>query len=165
MATANRLIDVLVEHIAVTNELQQALQEEQKAIIGLDTTLMNTLNSQKEMLISRHRRVADMLRSVMSETAIQLGLQTSATLSEIIEKMPDAMRSRVQPLQKSVKQVSSTVSILANQNRDMLERFLGVVNESLGFVLKIINTSDTYGARGTYLSNARTGAVMVNREA
>ena len=165
MATANRLTDVLTEQLAVTKELQQALQEEQKAIAALDTVLMDTLNSQKEGLIIRQRQIADTLRSVMSETAVQFGLPNSSALTEIIEKMPPAMKAQVQPLQQAAKQTSSAVSVLANQNRGMLERFLSVVNDSLGFILRILNTSNTYGVRGTYLSNTQAGAVMVSKEA
>lgn len=165
MATANRLLDVLTEQLSVTRELQQVLQEEQKAIANLDTTLMDSLNSQKEALIISQRRIADSLRIAMSETAGQLGLRSSATLSEIIEKMPSSMRSQVEPLQQEAKRTGSVVSVLANQNRGMLERFLSVVNDSLGFILRILNTSNTYGVRGTYLSNTQAGAVMVSKEA
>lgn len=165
MAAANKLIEVLTEQLTVMRELQQALQDEQKAITGLDTMLMETLNGQKELLVARQRRVADLLRNSMTETAVQFGLPQSATLSEIIEKMPTSMKTQIEPLQQAAKQAGSAVSVLANQNRGMLERFLGVVNDSLGFILRILNTSNTYGVRGTYLSNMQAGAVMVNREA
>ena len=165
MATANRLTDVLVEQVSILKELQQTLQDEQKAIASLDTQSMETLNNQKELLITRQRATAETLRSVMSETARQFGLPSTATLGELVEKMPSAMRSQIEPLQQAAKQNGSIVSLLANQNRGMLERFLGVVNDSLGFILRILNTSNTYGVRGTYLSNAQAGAVMVSKEA
>ncbi|MDD2502031.1 MAG: flagellar protein FlgN [Geobacter sp.] len=165
MATANRLLDVLNEQLSVTKELQQVLQEEQRAIVGLDTVLMETLNSQKELLIIRQRTTTESLHAAMSSTALQLGLPSSATLSEIVAKMPPAMQGQIQPLQQAVKQTGSAVSVLANQNRGMLERFLGVVNDSLAYILRILNTSNTYGVRGTYLANVQSGAVMVNKEA
>lgn len=165
MATANRLFDALTEQLAVTQELQQVLQDEQKAIVGLDTVLMETLNSQKELLIINQRRITESLHGTMSATASQLGLPSAATLTEIIAKMPPAMQAQMLPLQQTVKQAASAVSVLANQNRGMLERFLGVVNDSLAFILRILNTSNTYGVRGTYLSNVQSGAVMVNKEA
>jgi flagellar biosynthesis/type III secretory pathway chaperone len=165
MATANRLIDVLSEQLTVLKELQQTLQDEQKAIVNLDTTLMETLNTQKELLIDRQRVITGMLHTVMTETASQFGLPISVTLSDIIEKMPAAMKAQVEPLQKAAKQAGSAVSVLANQNRGMLERFLEVVNDSLAYILRILNTSTTYGVRGTYLANSQSGAVMINREA
>ncbi|QOX80253.1 flagellar protein FlgN [Trichlorobacter lovleyi] len=165
MATANRLTDILAQQLEVLNELQKTLHDEQKAIAGLDTPLMEVLNSQKELLIVRQRNIAESLRTVLAETAGQLGLPASVTLSEMLEKMPASLRAQVEPLQQSVKQTGSAVSVLANQNRGMLERFLGVVNESLSFILRILNTSNTYGVRGTYLNNTQSGAVMVNREA
>jgi hypothetical protein len=165
MATAHRLTDVLIEQVNILKELQQTLQDEQKAIVALDTQLMEALNSQKEQLVSRQRTMTETLHAVMSETSVQYGLASSATLGELIEKMPTSMRGQVEPLQQAAKQAGSAVSLLANQNRGMLERFLGVVNESLGFILRILNTSNTYGVRGTYLSNSQAGAVMVSKEA
>ena len=165
MATANRLTETLSEQLTILNELQQTLQDEQRAIVNIDTPLMETLNSQKELLIARQRKVTEKLRTVMAETARQLGLSPAVTLGELVEKMPMSMKTQVEPLQLAAKQSSSAVSALANQNRGMLERFLGVVNESLGFILRILNTSNTYGVRGTYLSNAQSGAVMVSKEA
>jgi len=165
MATANRLTETLSEQLVVLKELQQTLQDEQKAIANLDTPLMEALNSQKELLIIRQRTVTETLRTVMTETASQLGLPTSATLSEIVEKIPASMKAQVEPLQRAVKHAGSAISVLASQNRGMLERFLTVVNDSLGFILRILNTSNTYGVRGTYLANTQAGAVMVSKEA
>jgi len=165
MATANRLTDVLGEQLVILKELQQTLQDEQKAIAVLDTQLMESLNSQKELLVNRQRVMAETLRSVLSDTAGQYGLAPSATLSELIEKMPASMKGQVEPLQRAARQAGSQVSVLASQNRGMLERFLGVVNESLGYILRILNTSNTYGVRGTYLANTQSGAVMVSKEA
>ncbi|ACD96982.1 flagellar protein FlgN [Trichlorobacter lovleyi] len=165
MATANRLTDILSEQLMVLNELQKTLNDEQKAIANLDTPLMEVLNNQKELLIARQRTIAENLRAALTETAGQLGMPPSVTLSEMLEKMPASMRARVEPLQQAVKQTGSAVSVVANQNRGMLERFLGVVNESLSFILRILNTSNTYGVRGTYLNNTQSGAVMINREA
>ncbi len=165
MATANRLTDVLIEQTTILKELQQTLQDEQKAIAALDTQLMEALNSQKEQLLSRQRTMTETLHSVLSDTAGQYGLAPSATLGELIEKMPASVKGQVAPLQQTARQTGTAVSVLANQNRAMLERFLGVVNDSLGFILRILNTSNTYGVRGTYLSNTQAGAVMVSKEA
>jgi flagellar biosynthesis/type III secretory pathway chaperone len=165
MATANRLIEVLSEQLLVAKELQQVLQDEQKAIVTLDTPLMETLNSQKELLVTRQLKIAETLLAVMSETAGQLGLPASATLTEIVAKMPASLQVQLEPVQQQVKQTSAAVSLVATQNKAMLDRFLGVINESLGFILRILNTSNTYGVRGTYLSNIQAGAVMINREA
>ncbi len=165
MATANRLTDVLIEQTTILKELQQTLQDEQKAIAALDTQLMEALNSQKEQLLSRQRTMTETLHSVLSDTAGQYGLAPSATLGELIEKMPASVKGQVAPLQQTARQTGTAVSVLANQNRAMLERFLGVVNDSLGFILRILNTSNTYGVRGTYLSNTQAGDVMVSKDA
>lgn len=164
MATANRLAEVLTEQVALLQELQQNLQDEQKALVDLDVTAMESLNSTKEQLLARQRVVADSLRQTMADTAVKVGLAPSASLSELIEALPTSMRSQIMPLQQVAKQAGSAVSVLASQNRGMLEQFLGVVNDSLAFILRILSTSNTYGVRGTYLNNSQSGAVMINRE-
>jgi len=68
------------------------------------------------------------------------------------------------PLQKQLQEAGSAVKELAVQNRAVLERFLGTINESLGFLTRILNSSSFYGANGTYRTE-RTGAMIVNREA
>ena len=165
MASAHRLTDVLIEQTKILKELHQTLEDEQKSIAALDTQAMEALNSQKEQLIQRQRLMTETLHGVLSATALQYGLASSSTLSEIIEKMPLSIRGQVEPLQQAARLAGVEVSMLANQNRGMLERFLGVVNDSLGFILRILNTSNTYGVRGTYLSNAQSGAVMVSKDA
>lgn len=165
MATANQLTDVLIEQVRVLQELRQTLRDEQKAIAGLDTHLMEALNGQKEQLVNQQRKVLESLHVVLPEIAKQHSLPASATLSEIVAQMPSSMRGQVEPLRQDVKRVGSEVSVLANQNRRMLERFLGVVNDSLAFILRILNTSNTYGVHGTYISNVQSGAVMVSKEA
>lgn len=165
MATANRMIEVLQEQQAVLQELQQALRDEQQAIIALDTARMEAMNSLKEQLVVRQRTMAESLRQVLATTAQQLGLSSSATLSEIATKMPASLRPQLEALQQSARKSGAAVALLAEQNRVMLERFLGVVNDSLAYILRILNTSNTYGVRGTYLSNTQAGAVMVSREA
>ena len=76
MASSNRLIALLTEQLSVLRELQQTLQDEQKAIVGLDTQTMEMLNSQKEQLVNRQRGLAESIRLALVETAGQLGLAT-----------------------------------------------------------------------------------------
>lgn len=165
MATANRMIEVLQEQQLVLQELQQVLRDEQQAIVALDTQRMEALNSLKEPLLVRQRAMAEALRQTLTTTVQQLGLPQSTTLSELVAKMPATMRPQLEALQQSAKKSGTAVALLAEQNRAMLERFLGVVNDSLAYILRILNTSNTYGVRGTYLSNTQAGAVMVSREA
>ncbi len=165
MATANCLSEALTEHLQLLNDLHQTLQDEQKAIVAIDTKLMESLNCHKEQLIVRQRKVTETVQGVMAKTAVQLGLSPSATLSEIVCAMPPEMKIEVQPLQQAIKQAAADVSLLASQNRSLLEKFLGVVNESLSFILRILNTSNIYGRSGTYITNIQAGAVMVNKEA
>lgn len=159
------LIVALRDQLAVFNDLQQVLQEEQQAIVSLNTARMEQLNSQKEEIVARQFRAADALRDAIGTLARQAGAAQAKTVTELLKALPKEAADQVAPLQKAVQDAGKTVHERAQHNRGLLERFLGTVNESLGFLLRVLNTSNQYGASGTYTPRSQAGAVMVNREA
>ncbi len=165
MANFGRLEELLTAQLAVVKELQQTLQDEQKAIADLDTGRMESFNVQKELLVKQQQKIVTELKIVMAETARQLALPAASRLSVLIDKLPADARQKLGPLHQDLTETGSQVAYLADQNRFMLERFLGVVNDSLGYIMQILGTSNTYGARGNYLANLQAGAVMVSKEA
>jgi len=159
------LAAALQEQLAVFSELSRLLQEEQEAIVSLDTARMEQLNSLKEPVVARQFRAADGLRDALAGLSRQLGGASVKTVSELLQKLPKEAAKEILPLQQTVQEVANTVHRQAQHNRELLERFLGTVNDSLGFLLRVLNTSNQYGASGTYIQRAQAGAVMVNREA
>lgn len=165
MADFKLLEELLTAQLAVVKELQQTLQDEQQAIAELDTVRMESFNAQKELLVTQQRKIVTNLKMVMSEISKKLALPASSRLSVLLEKSPQDVRRKLEPLQQDLAETGGQVAQLADQNRFMLERFLGVVNDSLGFIMQILGTSNTYGARGNYMANIQAGAVMVSKEA
>lgn len=159
------LIGLLDEQMAVCTDLKQLMLDEQQALIALDTVRMEELNSLKEKMVTRQRKTAESLKEAMGRTAHQAGLSANCSLSELVRKLPQETGKRVKSIQDELLKVGTEVSELAMQNKEMLERFLSTVNNSLGFITKVLNSSNFYGAGGTYLNNDRTGAMIVNREA
>jgi len=113
----------------------------------------------------RQFKTADALRDAIGVLARQLGSTPVKSVSELLPKLPREAAAELAPLQRQVQESGVAVNQLARQNRGMLERFLGTVNESLGFLLRVLNTSNQYGSSGTYIQRTQSGAVMVNREA
>lgn len=159
------LIGLLDEELAVCNELKQLMLAEQQALITLDTVKMEELNSRKEKMVLRQRKTAESLKEAMGRTAHQAGLAATCSLSDLVRKLPPEAGKRAKVLQNELLKTGTEVSDLARQNKEMLERFLATVNTSLSFITKVLNSSNFYGAGGTYLNNERTGAMIVNREA
>lgn len=159
------LVAALQEQLAVFKELSGLLLEEQEAIVSLDTTRMEQLNSLKEPAVARQFRAADGLRDALAGLSRQAGGASAKTVSDLLQKLPKEAAKEILPLQQAVQQAGNEVHRQAQHNRELLERFLGTVNDSLGFLLRVLNTSNQYGASGTYIQRAQAGAVMVNREA
>jgi flagellar biosynthesis/type III secretory pathway chaperone len=159
------LVFALQEQLDVFKELNSLLLEEQEAIVSLDTVRMEQLNSLKEPVVARQFRAADGLRDALAGLSRQAGGAAAKTVSELLQKLPKEAAKEILPLQQAVQKAGNDVNRQAQHNRDLLERFLGTVNDSLGFLLRVLNTSNQYGASGTYIQRAQAGAVMVNREA
>lgn len=154
----------LERQLAVCAQLQQLLQSEQEAISSLDTARMEQINAGKEEVMQRQKRTADELRSVLDRLARQYGLPGGSTLGAVLAAAPREAARPLYSLQQQLQEVGMALQALAEQNRAMLERFLGTVNDSLGFLSRILNSSSMYGANGTYRTE-QTGAMIVNREA
>lgn len=155
----------LQEQLDVFTELKRLLQEEQNAIVALDTTRMDQLNREKEPVVARQFRAADALRNAIASMARQTGAGTVKTVSELMHKLPQEVCAELTPMQKMVQETGGAVRELAQYNRALLEQFLATVNDSLGYLLRVLNTSNQYGASGTYIPRTQAGAVMVNKEA
>lgn len=165
IAGTTALKSALQEQLTVFNDLHRLLQEEQQAIVNLDTARMGQLNNQKEPVITRQFQAADALRDAIGSLARQSGVTAVKTVSELLQKLPKETANELAPLQKAVQEAGKVVHELAQYNRGLLEQFLGTVNDSLGFLLRVLNTSNQYGASGNYVQRSQAGAVMVNREA
>lgn len=148
----------------VCAELQHLLQDEQEAISNLDSTRMEQINAGKEEVMVRQKRAADELRGLLDRLARQYGLPAGSTLGAVLAAAPKEAGRLLYPLQEQLNEVGTSLRSLAEQNRTMLERFLGTVNDSLGFLTRILNSSSMYGANGAYRTE-RSGAMIVNREA
>jgi flagellar biosynthesis/type III secretory pathway chaperone len=154
----------LEAQLVVYKSLQQLLLDEQEAIGNLDTTRMDQLNKGKEDLVVQQRQSTEILRSLLAKLTKQLALPAGSNLGAIVTSAPKEAQPALQYLKTEISRISTELKNLADQNRAVLERFLGTVNESLGFLTRTLNSSNMYGSSGTYRTE-RTGAMIVNREA
>lgn len=163
--TVQALFNALTEQLEICTELKRLMLDEQQAIVALDTARMEELNNLKEQTVLRQRRSAEALKNAMGQLARQTGRDAKSPLSDMIRALPAEAAKKLIAVQKELQQTGADVTELARQNKEVLERFLGTVNTSLGFITRVLNSSNFYGAGGTYLNNERTGAMIVNREA
>lgn len=154
----------LETQLVVYTNLQQLLLDEQEAISNLDTSKMDQLNKGKEELVVQQKQSTEILRGLLAKLASQLALPVGSNLGTIVTAAPKEAQPSLQYLKTEIGRISTELKKLADQNRAILERFLGTVNESLGFLTRTLNSSNMYGSSGTYRTE-RTGAMIVNREA
>ena len=165
MASSIDLKNYLTNQIAALQELHQLLQDEQQAMVALNTTRMDELNQLKEDVQRRQRKIIDEGRQAMNVLAREYGLPPETSLSRLIERLDNSQKPELLVLQKDASEMAIRVRRAAQENQGLLERFLGTVNESLGFLLRVLNTSNQYGSTGGYVPRVQAGAVMINREA
>ena len=165
MASSIDLKTYLTHQIAALKQLNRLLLDEQQAVASMNTGKMEELNLQKEEVQDHQRRIIEEGRQAITVLAREYGLPADTTLSRLIERFDQKQKAELLVLQKEAAESATKVRLLANENRGMLERFLGTVNESLGFLLRVLNTSNQYGASGSYVQRSQAGAVMVNRKA
>ncbi len=165
MSVSVELIRYMAMQQASLQELHSLMKDEELAIIALDIEKMQELNILKESAHQRHRSILMEGQQLISSIAKQTGLKQDVRLSQVIEKMEPGLQAELSMLQNGLIEIAGRVKELAKNNRQMLERFLGTVNESLAFILRVLNSSSMYGSSGVYLQQQRTAAMMVNREA
>ncbi len=165
MSTSVELMRYLAMQQACLQELYNLLKDEEQAIITVDTDRMNALNLLKESVNNRQRSIMLEGKEVLAAIARKAGLPQNATISQVIEKMEPRQQAELNVLHNGMTELAAKVKYTANNNRGMLERFLATVNDSLAFILRILNSSNIYGSSGVYLNHGRTSAMMVNREA
>lgn len=159
------ILKYLENQIATLKELHQLLKEEHQAVAVLDTALMDQLNLKKEEVQERQRKLSVEGRKLIEKLAVQLRMPLDSQLGQLVARMETASKPALITQLSLVKELAAEVKAAASENKGMLERFLGTVNESLGFLLRVLNTSNQYGSTGSYIQRAQAGAVMVNREA
>lgn len=159
------LKNYLENQLSALRDLHNILQEEQKAVISLDTDRMGQLNIRKEEIQDRQQSMVAEGRRIISSVAIKMGLPADTSLSRLIERLDRSEQPELMILQKDVVEMAAQVRQAAGENSGLLERFLGTVNESIGFLLRVLNTSNQYGASGSFIPRIQSGAVMLNREA
>lgn len=165
MSSSVELIRYLAMQQASLQELHSLLKEEQRAITAVDTERMNEINILKETVHQRQRSVMLEGQQVVAALAKKLALPKNVTIGQIIERLDPRQQAELHLLQNGVAELAARVMEVATDNKKMLERFLSTVNESLGFILRVLNSSSIYGSSGSYLQHNRTAAMMVNREA
>lgn len=165
MSNSVELMRYLAMQQACLQEIYSLMKDEEKAIVALDTERMNELNMHKDELLQRQRSLVLDGKQLTSSIALKLGLPNNSAIAQIIDRMEPKHQEELHVLHNGLTELATKVKGVANTNRVMLERFLSTVNESLAFILRVLNSSNMYGAAGTYLNHVRTGAMMVNREA
>ena len=158
------LTDTLSMQLKLLGELLALLERETPELVGISLDAMSEINELKGELAARIDEHTVPLRQIIVEVAISLGLPSNAALGEVAALLGQRGNNEIPHLHRELNRLAERVRQVAMLNRDIAERFVSTVNNSLSFVTRIINQSNVYGASGSY-QQRQAGAVMINRKA
>lgn len=157
------LTNALSLQLGLLEELIALLERETPELAEIHLDAMAEINGLKEDVVARIEAHTAPLRRLIEEAAAGLGLPPDASLGEVAALVMHQGNTDVQRLHRELNRVAGRVQEVAATNREIAERFVATVNNSLNFLVHILNQSSTYGASGGY-QRPQTGAVMINRK-
>lgn len=162
--TTTKLSDTLTVQLRLLEELLALLERETRELADIRLDAMAEINGLKEDVTKRIEEHTVPLRHVIGEVAASMGLPKDCPLGELAAHLGKQKNSEIPRLHRELNRVADRVQQVAMMNREIAERFVSTVNNSLGFLTRILNQSTVYGASGAY-QQRQAGAVMINREA
>lgn len=148
----------------VLEELLDLLERETRDLADVNIEAMVEINSQKEEVGARIQVHTALLRQMIGEAAVGLGLPGDSPLGELAARLGQQGNKEILLQHEQLNKVAEQVQQVAAMNHEIAERFAATLNQSLNFLTRIINQSSVYGASGGYQQRP-TGAVMINMEA
>ncbi|MBI2354721.1 MAG: flagellar export chaperone FlgN [Deltaproteobacteria bacterium] len=158
------LTETLSEQQKLLEELLALLVRETGELTGLHIDAMAEINGLKEDVAARIEAHTTQLRQVIGEALAGAGLPPGATLGDLAALMKKQGDTGIPRLHVELNMLAERVRQAAAMNREIAERFAATVNQSLGFLARILNQSNLYGVSGGYQQRP-AGAVMINMEA
>ena len=155
---------MLVTQLNLLAELLSNLEQETPELADINLAALSEINSLKENMATRIDEHSVPLRQIISEVAVSLALPATSPLGTVAEQLGKLGNNEIPRLHQDLNRLTERVRQIASLNRDVAERFLVSVNNSLNFLTHLLNQSTVYGASGGYLRQ-QAGAFMINREA
>lgn len=164
MMEHKKLIEELIMHTELLNELLRLLEQETSEMGDVNIAAMNQSNLAKEALMPKIAAHAVQLQLAISALAVREGLPGSATLGVLAGHVAKKGSRELLVKQQLIKDTANRVRQVSALNCEIAERFALSVTTSLNLITRLINQSNVYGASGGYQQRSAS-AVMINREA
>lgn len=146
------------------DELRLLLKTETGELAEVHLDAMAEINARKEELAGRIHSHSSTLRDAIQEAVSREGLSARSTLGDLAASLSKKGNREIARFHAELNSASDQVKELLTLNREIAQRFVASVGNSLDFLTRIINQTSTYGASGSYQQRP-AGAVLVNREA
>lgn len=159
-----KLSEALSVQQNVLEEILDLLKRETIELTNVNIEAMAEINIKKEEVGARIQAHTAVLRQIIGETAVSLGLSPDSSFGELAAKQGQQGNNEFLLRQEKLNAVADQVRQMAAMNHEIAERFVDTLNQSLNFLTRIINQSSVYGSSGGYQQRP-PGAVMINMEA
>ncbi len=142
------LITALGDNHSALEEFRQLLQEEQRCIVDLDLSGLSTNGESKEKILLQLQTLNGICQEHLRRAGMEMGLAADSSLTPLIAKAAPPVRDTLLKLQNSIFDVAGAVNRLNSVNRELLQNSLSMTSRSMEFFLKLLQSTDTYGAGG-----------------
>jgi flagellar biosynthesis/type III secretory pathway chaperone len=142
------LITALGDSRSALEEFHQLLQEEQRCIVDLDLSGLSTNGESKEKILVQLQTLNGICQEQLRRTGMELGLAADCSLTPLITRAASPVRDTLLKLQNNILDVAGSVNRLNSVNRELLQNSISMTGRSMEFFLKLLQSSDTYGASG-----------------
>jgi flagellar biosynthesis/type III secretory pathway chaperone len=159
-----KLADILEVQLKLLEELLANMERETPELADINLDVLSEINSLKENVAARLDEQTVPLRKTIAEVAVSLALPAGAPLGDVAEQLGKQGNREIPRMHQDLNRLAERVRQVAMLNRDVAERFLMSVTNSLNFLTHMLNQSTVYSASGGY-SRQQSGAFMINREA
>jgi flagellar biosynthesis/type III secretory pathway chaperone len=154
----------LEKQLKLMETLRDLLKKETSELSEVHLEAMAEIHAQKEAMADSIKSHASTLREALQEAASREGLSSRAALGELAACLSKKGNQNLAQMHAELNAIADQTKELLNLNREIAQRFVVSVGNSLDYLARIINQTSTYGASGSYQQRP-TGAVLINREA
>ena len=139
---------VLVEKQGLLECLSAVIEEENRHVVGLDSSALALTSARKEQVCDEIVLLNEKCRASLEAANLELGLTPGSSLSQVVGRLKPPERDVLRSLQEKLLFVAKKNEQLLTQNKDLLESSLSLMDRSMRLFASLLSNGGTYGNAG-----------------
>ena len=139
---------VLVEKQGLLECLSAVIEEENRYVVGLDSSALASTSARKEQVFEKIALLNEKCRTVLESTNQELGLPCGSSLSHVVGRLKPPEQDVLRSLQGKLIVIAKKNEQLLALNKDLLESSLSLMDRSMRLFASLLSNGGTYGMAG-----------------